>query len=181
MHVSVISVGSFSGRLLSGIGSDILVSRYNRSRFWCLLGSTITFSIAQLLATSIENPNYLTLVSGFTGLAYGVLFGVYPSLIAHTFGVHGLSQNWGTMCLAPVISGNIFNILYGKIYDSHSTIQPDGDRECTKGVSCYAAAYHVTFFAALVGIAVCIWSIWHENKVHKKNESDSRGHHERIA
>jgi len=46
-------------------------------------------------------------------VAYGFLFGVYPSLVAETFGVHGLSQNWGCMTLAPVISGNIFNLLYG--------------------------------------------------------------------
>lgn len=182
MHVSILSLGSFSGRLISGIGSDFLVSKLNRSRFWCLFASALIFCLAQLLGATIENPKLLVLVSGSTGLAYGMLFGVYPSIVAHTFGVHGLSQNWGTMTLAPVISGNIFNILYGKIYDSHSIVNADGDHECLEGTSCYAAAYWVTLFSGFGGIALCLWSVWHENEVHKKTEKEGkRSDHDRIA
>lgn len=46
-------------------------------------------------------------------MAYGFLFGVFPSLVAECFGVNGLSQNWGCMTLAPIVFGNIFNLLYG--------------------------------------------------------------------
>lgn len=171
MHVSTLSFFSFCGRLISGIGSDVLVKKLDMSRFWCLFFSALTFCAAQFCAITIENPHYLSLVSGLTGLAYGILFGVYPSLIAHTFGVSGLSQNWGTMTLAPVIFGNIFNILYGKIYDSHSIIAPDGERECLEGLVCYRTAYLVTFFAGLGGIVVCLWSIWHENRVSRKTKN----------
>ena len=182
MHVSIISLGSFSGRLLSGIGSDVLVSRLNRSRFWCLFVSAFLFCIAQFLALSVENPNHLFIVSSCTGLAYGVLFGVYPSLVANTFGVHGLSQNWGTMTLAPVISGNIFNILYGKIYDSHSIVNENDHHECLQGLECYRSAYWVTFWSAVAAVGLCLWSIWHENQVHKKEkEGKARTDHDRLA
>ena len=182
MHVSIISVGSFSGRLLSGIGSDILVSKLNRSRFWCLFGSALIFCLAQYLGTAVEDPSRLFFVSSCTGLAYGMLFGVYPSLVAHTFGVHGLSQNWGTMTLAPVISGNIFNILYGKIYDSHSIVDDKGHHECLKGLLCYKTAYWVTFWSAIGAVGLCLWSIWHENEAHKKgNEKKNRTDHDRLA
>lgn len=181
MHVSIISLGSFSGRLLSGIGSDFLVSKLNRSRFWCLFASATMFCLAQYLGTAVENPNSLILVSSFSGLAYGMLFGVYPSLVAHTFGVHGLSQNWGTMTLAPVISGNIFNILYGRIYDGHSIVNESGHHECLMGKECYQAAYWVTFFSAVVAVGLCLWSIWHENQVHKGEESKRRTDHDRLA
>ncbi len=50
-------------------------------------------------------------------VAYGFLFGVYPSLVAEAFGVHGLSQNWGCMIFAPVIAGNMFNLLYGTLFN----------------------------------------------------------------
>lgn len=183
VHVSVLSFFSFAGRLLSGIGSDLLVSKLGRSRFWCLFASAVIFCLAQLLATAISNPNLLILVSGSTGLAYGILFGVYPSLVAHCFGVHGLSQNWGTMTLAPVISGNIFNLLYGHIYDSHSVRNEEGDRECLEGKDCYSSAYWVTLCAAILGVGCCLWSIWHEYRVHKvkKNKDRRRSDHERIA
>lgn len=183
MHVSILSFCSFAGRLLSGIGSDLLVSKFDRSRFWCLFASAVTFCVAQLFATSISNPNFLVLLSGSTGLAYGVLFGVYPSLVAHCFGVHGLSQNWGTMTLAPVISGNIFNLLYGRIYDAHSVRNEDGDLECLAGKSCYSSAYWITFAAGVLGVGCCLWSIWHEYKIHlvKRGKERLRSDHERIA
>ncbi|KAK5044526.1 hypothetical protein LTR84_010737 [Exophiala bonariae] len=190
MHVSILSFFSFSGRLLSGIGSDILVSKLGRSRFWCLFASAVIFCLAQITGTAVQNPHFLVLVSGLTGLAYGILFGVYPSLVAHCFGVHGLSQNWGTMTLAPVISGNIFNLLYGSIYDSHSEVDSEnGHMECLVGRTCYAQAYWVALGAAILGVGTCLWTIRHEYVVHsRQNPKLERGRgfsrrsdHERLA
>jgi MFS family permease len=90
------------------------------SRFWCIVAASSVFCAAQLCAILIEDPAHLWAVSGLTGLAYGFLFGVYPTMISEAFGVHGLSQNWGTMTLAPVVSGNAFNLIYGKLIPLHS-------------------------------------------------------------
>ncbi|KAJ9212871.1 hypothetical protein DTO166G4_5528 [Paecilomyces variotii] len=179
MHVSVLSICSFLGRLLSGIGSDLLVKKLNMSRFWCLFFSAVLFTVTQLAGSSISEPHELVLISGATGLAYGFLFGVYPSLVAHTFGINGLTQNWGIMTLAPVFSGNIFNLLYGAIYDRHSVVSPDGERDCREGLSCYKAAYYTTFFSGLAGIGVTLWSIWQERRVHGARLA--KPSHDRIA
>ena len=48
-------------------------------------------------------------------MAYGFLYGVYPSLVAETFGVSGLSTNWGFVIIAPTFLSNFFNIIYGSI------------------------------------------------------------------
>ncbi|KIV97947.1 hypothetical protein PV10_01643 [Exophiala mesophila] len=195
MHVSILSFCSFSGRLLSGIGSDILVARLSRSRFWCLFVSAVIFVAAQVTATQVSNPHLLILVSGLTGLAYGMLFGVYPSLVAHSFGVHGLSQNWGTMTLAPVISGNVFNLLYGSIYDAHSVVNDQGHMECSQGRRCYAGAYSVAMAASIVSVGFCLWAIRHEDLVYRRRQLDmgsgrdrrgrsshgDDGYHERLA
>ncbi|KIW39487.1 hypothetical protein, variant 3 [Exophiala oligosperma] len=182
MHVSILSFCSFAGRLTSGIGSDFLVSKLNRSRFWCLFASGVIFCVAQIAGTAISTPHLLVLLSGLTGFAYGMLFGVFPSLVAHCFGVHGLSQNWGTMTLAPVISGNIFNLLYGRIYDGHSIRNEAGDMECLQGRVCYSSAYWVTFVAAILGVGCCLWSIWHEYQVHRVRDTKEHAeHHERTA
>ncbi|KAJ5584397.1 uncharacterized protein N7459_004197 [Penicillium hispanicum] len=172
MQVSVLSFGNFLGRLFSGIGSDILVKKLHMSRMWCLFISAVVFTLTQLAGSSISNPDTLVFVSALTGVAYGFLFGVFPSLTAQTFGIGGLSQNWGAMTLAPVLSGNVFNLLYGAIYDRHSVIGHDGDRECPDGLACYRMAYYMTFFSGLAGIGVCLWSIFREKRVnnagHKK-------------
>lgn len=165
MHVSILSFGNFLGRLFSGIGSDLLVKKLGMSRIWCLFLSAVVFTLTQLAGTAISNPNSLVVVSGFTGIAYGFLFGVFPSLTAHTFGIGGLSQNWGVMTLAPVFSGNIFNLLYGSIYDGHSVVSHDGDRECPDGLGCYRTAYFMTFVSGLFGIAVCLWTIIREKNI----------------
>ncbi|MCJ1429404.1 hypothetical protein MMC29_007318 [Sticta canariensis] len=187
-NVSVISVLSFVGRLLSGVGSDLIVKKLHMSRYWCLFVSSVIFCIAQISAILIENPHILVLHSGLTGLAYGFLYGVYPSLVAETFGVGGLSTNWGFVIIAPAIFGNIFSILYGsiptdfilmffntaadsgptvnfqgRIYDSHSVLLPDGSRECWESRNCYSAAYLVTLGASVASVLISLWSIRHHN------------------
>ncbi|KAJ5084027.1 hypothetical protein NUU61_008606 [Penicillium alfredii] len=177
MHVSVLSFGNFLGRLSSGIGSDFLVKELELSRFWCLFTSAVIFTLTQLAGASISDPNNLVAVSSFTGLAYGFLFGVFPSLTAHTFGINGLSQNWGVMTLAPVLSSNVFNLLYGAIYDHHSVVGRDGDRQCRQGLSCYRSAYYFTFFSGLAGLGVCMWSIIRE----RRNQSQGKKPSYRVA
>ncbi|ODA78478.1 hypothetical protein RJ55_05859 [Drechmeria coniospora] len=140
IHVSILSVCSFIGRLLSGVGSDFLVKFLHASRLWCLFIACLVFLVAQLCALIIQNPNLLEFVSGLSGLGYGFLFGVFPSIVTEAFGIRGLSQNWGFMTLAPVISSNVFNLFYGTIYDKHSTIEPGGKRSCHDGIDCYPIA-----------------------------------------
>lgn len=165
IHVSIISFMSFLGRLASGVGSDVLVKRLHMSRFWCATASAAIFTLAQVCATRIENPNHLWVVSGFSGLAYGALFGVFPALVVDAFGVHGFSVNWGFMTLAPVVSGNIFNLCYGTIFDHHSEVLPSGERSCSEGLECYRSAYWITFFASVVGVLVSFWNIRHEHVI----------------
>jgi MFS family permease len=132
--------------------------------------ASLVFFAAQLFALHIENPHYLGLVSGFTGLGYGFLFGCFPSLVAEAFGIHGLSQNWGAMTVSPVISGNILNLFYGMIFDKHSIFKDGGERECTEGLSCYRSAYVLTAVASVVGLIVSLWSIRYTHKLREEEE-----------
>ncbi len=161
MHVGILSLGSFTGRLCSGIGSDWLI-HHQASRFWTIVASASLFAVAQMLAMLIENPNFLFLLSSLTGLAYGALFGVYPALVADAFGTTGMAINWGAMTLAPVATGNIFNLLYGSILDQNSVRKPGdakhgGELVCDEGKACYSSAYWITLFASVGGI---FWALW---------------------
>ena len=152
------------------------------NRMWCLFASGLAFTAAQFSELQIENPHYLASVAALTGLAYGILYGFFPSLLAQKFGVNGMSQNWGAIILAPVVSGNLFNILYGAVYDKHSVILPDGERVCLEGLMCYRTATLVTLFAGLLGTGLSLACIWRENRMWK-NEIGARGrtNHERDA
>lgn len=161
VHVGIISLLSFIGRLSSGIGSDWLI-HHGLSRFWTLVCSASIFTAAQTIGLTLEDPNQLYWLSGLTGLAYGALFGVYPALIADAFGASGMAINWGAMIMAPVVSGNIFNLAYGTILDHHSVFKGDshgGERVCDEGRQCYANAYWVTLISSLVGVAWAMWCV----------------------
>ncbi|QVM05743.1 hypothetical protein D8B26_000452 [Coccidioides posadasii str. Silveira] len=176
IHVSTLSVLSFIGRLISGIGSDLLVKHLKMSRQWCVFAASLFFCAGQLAGAQVSNPHHLILVSGMTGFAYGMLFGVYPSLVAHTFGIGGISQNWGIMTLAAVVGGNIFNLIYGSIYDRNSVILPNGDRDCREGLACYRTAYWVTSYAGIAGALITLWGIWHEKRVMAKLVGKNNNH-----
>jgi len=171
MHVSILSVCSFLGRLSSGVGSDFLVKRLHASRVWCLVLATVIFFCAQVCALNVENPHLLGFVSSLSGLGYGFLFGVFPSIIAETFGIRGLSQNWGFITLAPVVSSNVFNIFYGQTYDAHTVKRPGGEMVCLDGLECYKSAYWMTFCSCVVGLGASLWTIRHQHVRHKKKFS----------
>ncbi|PHH58878.1 hypothetical protein CDD81_4184 [Ophiocordyceps australis] len=161
MHVSIISICSFVARLVSGVGSDYMVS-IHVSRLWCLVAACLIFVTAQVCALSIHDPHLLSLVSILSGLGYGFLFGVFPSLVSEAFGIRGFSQNWGFITLAPVVSSNAFNIFYGFVYDKHSVIEPNGQRSCHDGLACYRAAYWVTLGACSAVFLIILRTFRHE-------------------
>ncbi|KAJ6256941.1 Ubiquitin-60S ribosomal protein [Drechslerella dactyloides] len=170
IHVSILSLCSFSGRLISGTASDVLKKKYNKSRVWLVFASSTCFLLGQIAGMSVSNPHYLWLVSGLTGFSYGLVFGVFPTITSEAFGLHGLSQNWGTMTLAPVIFGNITNLFYGRIYDSHTQQLDKGHYECTEGLGCYQSAYLLTSLASVVAMAISLWDIW----IHRRLNSGKR-------
>lgn len=183
LHVSILSLCSFLGRLSSGIGSDALVHR-GASRFWTLVASACLFTAAQLVALTIENPNHLFWLSGLTGLAYGALFGVYPALVADAFGPSGMGINWGAMTMAPVVSGNVFNLAYGSILDKHSHYVGDGkgkgggETRCEEGRACYESAYWITLVSSVVGVLWALYCIRQEKreKLREAREGEAREH-----
>lgn len=182
MHVSILSLCSFMGRLASGIGSDYLIHKLHASRFWTLVASASIFVVAQCVGLRLEDPHHLFWLSGLTGLAYGCLFGVYPALVADAFGAKGLGINWGCMTWAPVISGNVYNLAYGSILDRHSvfkgTPSGGGERSCDEGRNCYASAYWITLLSSAVGVVWALWCIRQEGLEHLKDGRETRRDHE---
>lgn len=86
-----------------------------------------------------------------------------PAVVVDTFGPDGFSVNWGFLTWAPVVSGNVYNLFYGAVYDSNSIVEPDGNRNCEQGLQCYQKAYYVTLLSSMLGVAVCIWGIHSEH------------------
>ena len=206
MCVSVLSIMSSLGRILSGkppsfrcgqsnfvgVGSDIIVKKFNMSRMWCLFVSSLIFSIAQVCGARIENPHMLTVLSAMTGckilsvtldnadrssglwiLVRGLSINCCGNVWCQwTFPELGLHDNLagyiGQYLQSPLwyfLSPSHDIKLTGaeRIYDAHSIILPDGQRDCRDSVSCYSTAYWVTFGAGAVAVLISLWSIRQAN------------------
>lgn len=142
-QVGVISVASFVGRLSSGTLSDYFNSRYNVPRPTFLLASAAMSLGAQVLGLSISDVGALWLVSLATGLAYGICYGLYPTIVSEAFGLNHFSQNWGLLAMAPVPVSYTLNMMFGALYDIKSTIV-DGHAVCTLGRDCYSQPFTFT-------------------------------------
>lgn len=75
-------------------------------------------------------------------------FGLCPVLTFEWFGLAHFSQNWGIISLSPVLAGNIFNLLFGRIYDSH--VPKEGHVHlCPDGEECFRSVFELTTIAAI--------------------------------
>ncbi|GAO45925.1 hypothetical protein G7K_0171-t1 [Saitoella complicata NRRL Y-17804] len=151
-HVGTISIFNCLGRISAGVTSDVARRKWGLQRCWFLCIAAGLFVVAQFAASIITHAQNLYVVSSMTGFAYGMMFGTAPVLLAEWFGVARFSQNWGWLCVGPGIAGSIFNLLYGRTYDSHVS----GDQECRLGLECYQAAFQVTGTACCAALALAI-------------------------
>lgn len=157
LQVSCISMGNAGGRILIGVVSDYLVriSGEPTYRTWLLIPVTLLAILSQGLAAwpdTITDVHRLLFVSSLTGLMYGTLFGIGPVLVFEWFGITSFSQNWGYMSLSPVIGGNIYNLLFGQVYDSNVS-RTSHTHRCHKGEECYRTVFIVTTVGCFIALA----------------------------
>nr|XP_018266005.1 uncharacterized protein I303_02383 [Kwoniella dejecticola CBS 10117]OBR88163.1 hypothetical protein I303_02383 [Kwoniella dejecticola CBS 10117] len=119
-QVGLVSIWNCGGRIIGGVVSDFGKNKFGIRRVWFLPVVAVLFTISQISAMQTVHVQSLWMVSTLLGLAYGSLFNVMPMLILEWFGMKHFSQNWGWVAVAPVLGGNAFNLLFGKVYDSHT-------------------------------------------------------------
>lgn len=166
--VSILSVFNFLGRLVMGIASDYFIHRvpecYRIShRVYFAVPCSALFLVSQLVASRAETPLGLMHAAGLTGLVYGMLFGLWPTLILEYFGIASFSANNGLASLAPAIGGNVANLVFGRIVDSHIVppsppplVERFADHQCMLGRECYLAAFTLTQSMAVVAILLSL-------------------------
>lgn len=161
LQVSVISISSFSGRLIAGVLSDLIHKRYHIQRLWIVLVTIVFFSGGQLLIMNLQRADLIIIPSIIVGASYGLIFGTYPAVIADEFGTKTFSTTWGLICTGPLITLFILNKYFGMIYD-HNT--DPGTGICYKGNDCYRGAFELSFGLCLLFFAVTLCVIYVKRK-----------------
>lgn len=164
VQVGIISLSSFSGRLISGSLSDFLTYRYKAQRTWLLVGAGAISSLAQVAGLTVMDVSHLWMSSIATGIAYGICYGSYPTIVGDSFGMNHFSQNWGLLALSPLTASYTFNMLFGYYYDINSVPDGEGHQTCVLGRQCYSSAFKVTILGTLFAVFMALEIII----VHKK-------------
>ncbi|ORY86094.1 major facilitator superfamily domain-containing protein [Protomyces lactucae-debilis] len=148
-NVSVLSLFNCAGRIFGGVVSDVAKTRIRLQRSAFLLGSAVIFVLVSVSAYHNTSSSNLIYYTSALASAYGTMFGVGPVLTLEKYGVKDFSFNWGLVSVAPGLSGNLFNLLYGRIYDLHSD---PVTHKCDVGVRCYRDAFVFTAVGCSVAV-----------------------------
>ena len=97
------------------------------------------------------------------------------------------SQNWGFLCISPVIAGNLFSLAFGSNLDAHSRtpedVAPlkrgglpisDDDRQCLEGRLCYSESITLTIVACLVAFGLSVVTGYRDHR--KRGQAAGLGH-----
>lgn len=161
LQVGIISVASFSGRLLSGLLSDVLHKKFRLQRLWIGLVTILALSSGQLVLAYYNSLGLLSFTSALIGGSYGLIFGTYPAIMADEFGTDTFSTTWGLVCTGPLITLYILNKYFGHIYDAN-TDPVSGT--CHKGFLCYQPVFQLSFWLSVAMFFVTLGVMWTKHR-----------------
>lgn len=152
LHVSLIAVFSFLGRLTSGPMADSIVHKYKGQRQWVTIFGVAVMFLGQFAlsfpidkwSSELTTVNILlSIISGLIGYAYGLIFTSFPGIVADLFSLKNYSVIWGILYSSTVPGLTFFTKVFGYIYDRNSEVVGN-DFVCTKGSLCYIETFELT-------------------------------------
>lgn len=159
-QVSVLAVLSTAIRLVVGVAAEFLLSEKRQfpiSKMWILVTLIVLGIMAQF---ALLGSVGFSMVAILSGLCYGGLFTIYPTIIASVWGVDLMGSTWGSFMVAPAIGSISFSLLHGKHMD-HCKKDVVSSGSCLNG---YFAITAVSLFVSLACVSV-VWLIWHRRGV----------------
>ncbi|TDL27362.1 MFS general substrate transporter [Rickenella mellea] len=114
---------------------------------------------------TIRTQQGLWALSLGTGIAYGAIFTILPSIVSSIWGLSNLGRNFGVLTYAPFIGTPLFSYLYAFVSVAHVEERDRssnvGDVVC-KGVRCWQLTFSLASFAATVSLiaSLVLWKRW---------------------
>ena len=186
-----------------GVISDWGKNRFGVPRSYSLTLVSFLFFISQLATAFIDDINNLWIASTLLGFAYGSLWSLFVTVCLEWFGMREcfhlpfknthsdhddiqahFSENWGYLSMSPMVSGNLFSIIFGRNFDAHEGVQTDvipsrsasleltrdsgsttsADLRCIQGLECYVDTIYLTIGVTLLSILLSGWAGWRDKQ-----------------
>jgi len=187
-QVSIVSVTNCAGRFFIGMVADFVRNYLQRPRSFCITVVAAIFIVSQVTCYYVSTVENLWRASALLGLAYGCMFGLFPTICIEWFGLPHFSENWGFVSLAPMLGSNIFSLAFGRNLDAHAPHAPQsslaasssppprgildlarraglqGATQCLEGRACYRDSLKVTIAACFVALGLAMYSGWRDRR-----------------
>jgi hypothetical protein len=186
-----------------GVISDWGKNRFGVPRSYSLMLVSFLFFVSQLATAFIDDIKNLWIASTLLGFAYGSLWSLFvtvclewfgmrecrPLLVKNTHSDHDyiqahFSENWGYLSMSPMVSGNLFSIIFGRNFDAHEGVQMEdipspsaslklirdsdsttsADLRCFQGLECYVDTIYLTIGVTLLSILLSVWAGWRDKR-----------------
>ncbi|MBW0505569.1 hypothetical protein O181_045284 [Austropuccinia psidii MF-1] len=150
-HVQLMSISNTLTRIISGWLSDELCGSHSGRRLIFLSAGPFLYVIACFyVATS---GRVLWVLSLATGITYGIVFSIAPSLVAIVWPISSFGRNYGLILSFSATGSFIFTLLFGLLV---KTSQTDEDSQSLQLV--YALCGLFEFIS--VGLAALLYQVY---------------------
>ncbi|KAI8384310.1 major facilitator superfamily domain-containing protein [Radiomyces spectabilis] len=162
MHVSLFSVANCCSRAAFGTLSDVLQRRWGIHRLWLFWMAALGLLLNQVyLVTFVSTTRDLVPCTVMFAVVYGIAFGVAPATTAE-FGTELFARNWGWLLYAPAFGSQLFNVLYGALYDGEA--HREAAHIC-RGSGCFRDTFLIGIGCSVACLAVISWAISRQNQL----------------
>ncbi|XP_077233414.1 protein NUCLEAR FUSION DEFECTIVE 4-like [Tasmannia lanceolata] len=159
--VSLISIWNCLGRLASGFGSEIFLTKYKFPRPLMLTLILLLSCVGHILI-AFGVPNSLYISSVIIGFCFGAQWPILFAIISELFGLKYYSTLYNFGGVASPIGSYLLNVrVAGHLYDKEAAKQmavlgvQGGDKNCV-GVQCFRLSFiiitAVTLFGSLISL-----------------------------
>lgn len=186
-----------------GVISDWGKNHFGVPRSYSLTLVSSLFFLSQIATAFIDDVTNLWMASTLLGFAYGSLWSLFVTVCLEWFGMREcchlliknshsnhddvqahFSENWGYLSMSPMVSGNLFSIIFGRNFDAHEGVQTEvipspsaslklihdsdpttsADLRCIQGLECYVDTIYLTIGVALLSILLSVWAGWRDKR-----------------
>jgi MFS family permease len=88
---------------LTGLAADITKNKLHRPRTYCVTFVAFLFIVSQIVLVIVDDVHNLWMSSALLGLAYGSLFGVFPTVCIEWFGLGKLQLAYSMLMLFSAV------------------------------------------------------------------------------
>ncbi|KAI8608635.1 major facilitator superfamily domain-containing protein [Chytriomyces sp. MP71] len=152
LHVSLLSICNCFGRVATGLGSDVLMSRFKLTRLVGLVSGGVLIALALVGGLAVRGADGLVPVTLALGVGYGAIFSSAPAIVSRWFGVEQFGANWGWFQWAPAMGGQLCNLVFGMLLDRAKR----GEVQCRAGVACFGDAFSVFLIGVLGSLGMLL-------------------------